>query len=763
MNLFQKKWLLIFSKLLAANPLLAGWQDDKPWGSSAPLSKNLSFNKPMKWDNFLKKNPEDILDYLNRFPKNLHPLDRIRWHELFQNNATDAIKFLNNLPQNFRPLKRIKWYELFQNGTADAIKFFNNLSENFRPQNPIEWYELLQNSPADAIKILNDLPENFRPLKRIKWYELFQNGTADAIKFFNNLSENFRPQNPIEWYELLQNSPADALEFFNNLPKHFFPPERIEWDELLQSKKLMQVKPGYTMEDAIKFLNSLPKHLCPLKRIKWYDFLQSNPADAIKFLNGLPEGFRPQNPIEWYELLQSNSADSLEFLNGLPEHFLPLKRIKWYDFLQSNPADAVEFFNGLPECFLPLERIKWEELLQSKPADAAEFLNGLPERYLPNDLSVGIFLNSLLDKEKFVCSLRLLPHNDPKWSPSHEKSFSVLAPIFFAARDLEKDEFETWLSLTQFDRDELLRMCVRGDYFEKTDLLMPDGLDDEGLTTYLQNTLFPEGQWIGEDLQRTLGYLEDEEETPAIMALRQLVEAAIPLEGRLPQVRNQTVHASETESFYENAFKKLEEKYPNPAPLDVLTFEGICLSFDELKPEERQDALSQFKRLQREGQQKRIDVMSAAVSSLDDSDAVLSFIKGGFVGPWRMYWDMKSETERNTEIQTAGGEEAIQRKIRQGRYSACLGGSRTMLLEALAGIHPDVPLSTNEEDMYNALLMQIIPFIQKLKAEGKGPSQFWELFEEENLAEGSPMAARQAFTQFKTHVTDELLKIFFEG
>ncbi|MGL4825427.1 MAG: hypothetical protein ACRC4G_04440 [Alphaproteobacteria bacterium] len=628
MKFLRKKWLLLSCALLAASPLLATLQSDKLRESSAPSPKNLSPNKPMKWDELLKKNPKDIL------------------------------KLVNNLPEKLRPNQPVGWQHISKKSPNVILKLANNLPEKLFTRKPIKWDDLLRKNPKDILKLVNNLPERLRPSEPIKWDELLNKSTKGILELINNLPEVLRPNKPVEWIHIL------------------------------------------TLEHNLK--------------------------DIVKFIYNLPEAQRPVESLKWQHISQNSPKDILKIFKSFPELQLA-KTISWHDIKRTCKGDAEEMAN---------------------------FVKNLPEHLKPNTLNLGIFLNLRSFFLKF---------DDPRWSPSHKKSFSALAPVFFATRDLKKNEFETWLSLTQLDRVELLRMCARGDYFQKIDLLAPDDLDEEGLTTYLQDALFPGGQWIGEDLQRTATYLQNRRQTtPAIVALRRLVEAATPLEGRLPQLRNQTVHAFETESYYEDAFKVLQTKYPNPIHLDATTFEEICMKLVRLTLKEYQDAFSQLKRLQREGEQERLNVTWAAVSSLNDPDAVFSFIKGGFVGPWRMYWDMKSDAEKINEIKKLGGEAKIQEMIYQGRYRACLSGSRTMLVEALSGIHPDVPLSASKEDIYNILLMKINPFIEKMKAEGKNASQFWEFFEQENLAQESPMATHEAFKDIKSQITDELLNDYFE-
>ncbi len=592
-------------------------------------------------------------------------------------------------------------------------------------------------------------PKNLSPNKTMKWNDLLKKNPKDILKIINNLPEKLRPNQPVGWQYISKKSPNDILKLANNLPEKLFTRKPIKWDDLLRKNP----------KDILKLVNNLPEKLRPSKPIKWDELLNKNPKSILELVNNLPEALRPNKPVEWIHILtlEHNLKDIVKFIYNLPEAQRPVEPLKWQHISQNSPKDILKILKSFPELQLA-KAISWHDVKRTCKGDAekmARFVKNLPEPLKPNTLNFVMLLNLRSFFLKF---------DDPRWSPSHKKSFSGLAPVFFATRDLKKDEFKTWLSLTQLDRVELLRMCARGNYFQKLDLLAPDDLDDEGITTYLQDALFPGGQWIGENLQITATYLQNRRQTtPSMVALRRLVEAAIPLERRLPQLQNQTVHAFETENHYEDTFKVLQAKYPNPIHLDATTFEKICMKLVRLTLKEHQDAFSQFKRLQREGQQDRLNVTWAAVSSLNDPDAVFSFIKGGFVGPWRMYWDMKSEAEKINEIKKLDGEAKIQEMIYQGRYRACLSGSRTMLVEALSGIHPDVPLSASKADIYNILLMKINPFIEKMKAGGKNSSQFWEFFEQENLAQESLVAMRGAFRQLKADITDELLEGYFEA
>ncbi|MGL4426847.1 MAG: hypothetical protein ACRCUQ_03745 [Alphaproteobacteria bacterium] len=684
------------------------------WG----LPEHLRPVQPITWPLIGHENLDEILGFLHILPKNLHPKKPIRWYQLKRKNAAETIKFFNGLPKNLHPQERITWRLIRYPNVEDSIKFFNFLPENLRPQKPYEWYLFKY---GDNEKFDNFLKDNFHPRKRKKWEQLEEQSVAEILNSFYSLPDNERPRKPIKWEQLKRSSAAETIEFYNGLPIHRRPSKkRISWD-LIQFADV---------EDSMEFFNFLRKELHFNDRISWHELGKWGIVDnkALKLYQNLPENFRPDGIA--HRLALSWITGSLEetnlFLKGIPKHCRPYGICK-------PPANA--------------------------------------------DRNYEVWAKNICALDS---SLRSLSYSDPRWSPEHENSISLLAPFFMGVKELRSDnmtknEFETWVSLGQFDRAELLNICLEKRDFSKFTFFMSEGLDGEGLTNYLQNTWFPGGQWIGGDLERAIGHLRDmEEQTAASEALMQLLEVARreaeatrqaprPLEKRLPQIRNQTVHASKTESHYENAFKALQKQYPNPAPLGALTFEGVCTSLDRLTPEEREDALSQFNRLQsRAAERERINLVWAAVSSLNDSDAVLSFIKGGFVGPWRMYWEMKPEAEKAYETQRAGGEAAIQANIRQGSYNACLGGSRTMLVEALSGIHPDVPLSASKEDIYNALLIQVPSFIEQMKKRGEDVSQFWALFRKENLSSESHVAAHEAFKQLNVDMTDELLEGFFE-
>ncbi|MGL5784929.1 MAG: hypothetical protein ACRCYZ_05690 [Alphaproteobacteria bacterium] len=204
-----------------------------------------------------------------------------------------------------------------------------------------------------------------------------------------------------------------------------------------------------------------------------------------------------------------DSINILKIINALPERLRPQEPMNWNSFVSNAYPleESLKFYHSLPVSY--------------KPGSLGE----IPD-FSPDDL--------VDDPNELIRSLKSLAPNNPRWSPAHKKSVCVLAPVFFVVRDLTKNEFETWLSLTQLARVELLRMCARSNKFPKLDLLIPAGLDNEGLTTFFQDALFPGKKWITEDLQRSAIYLKYKEQTPAVAALRRLLEAAIPHKGRLP-------------------------------------------------------------------------------------------------------------------------------------------------------------------------------------------------------------------------------------
>ncbi|MGL4427051.1 MAG: hypothetical protein ACRCUQ_04785 [Alphaproteobacteria bacterium] len=639
-----------------------------------------------------------------------------------------------------------------------------------------EWSKFIETCKnAQAIlEALGNLPEHLRPSTPARWLKVAHNTAEDQLAFYNGLPEHLRPQERITWNELRHDCVEKTLELLNAIPKHLHPKNRIEWHQLKRRKA----------EDTIAFFEALPKHLRPRHPIGWVKLRLSTVADTIKFYENLPENLRPQEYPHWLEIKHSAVKDSITFLKWLVNEKLYYEeKVGWSELRWGSTFEqALELFKALPKELRPAAAPSWADLSKvvTSVSEAQIFLSALPENLRPTN--IGPFSKHRHDGyfEDLQNDMGNLEHDDPRWSPGHENSISVLAPRFFSYYRFPEKDFETWLSLTQLDSNKLLRTYMKRNNFRVLNLLTPKDLDDAGLAAYFRNTLFPEGRWIGGDLGRAIGYLRDmEEQTAASESLMQLLEAARLeaetarleaeaarraarqeaeaarqeaeasrraaevarraaeaarlFEKRFPQLENQTIHVPKTKSHYENAFEALQARYPNRIQLNATTFKGICMSLVNLTPEERQDALSQFKFFKKNDQQDRLNVMWTAVSSLDDSDAVLSFIKGGFVGPWRMYWNIKSEDEKAFETQKAGGEATIQAKIRQGNYTACSLGSRTMLVEALSGIHPDVPLSASKEDIYNILLMKINPFIEKMKAEGKNASQFWELFKQENL------------------------------
>ncbi|MGL4824821.1 MAG: hypothetical protein ACRC4G_01300 [Alphaproteobacteria bacterium] len=776
MKYFIKKLSLFTLLTTVASPGLVAMPKD---GTGEHLAGTKSYRKYACWGSLIEKHKKakNILEAFYALPKDKRPHKPAYWPKAKYNNGKDTQEFYWGLPERLRPVQPITWPLIGHENLDEILGFLHILPENLRPKKPIRWYQLKRKNAAETIKFFNRLPKNLHPQKRIRWSHILRHGIEYGMEFFNFLPENLRPQKPYAEYLFKY---GDNEKFDNFLKDNFHPRKRKKWEQLEEQ----------SVAEILNSFYSLPNDERPRKPIKWKQLKRSSAAETIEFYNGLPIHRRPpEKRISWDLIQFADVEDSMKFFNFLRENLHFSDRISWYELENlKTAAEALKLYQALPENFRP-DGIAHRLALSWITGSLEEtnlFLKGIPKHRRPYgickppanaDRNYEVWARNICELNS---SLKSLSYSDPRWSPEHEDSISLLAPFFMGVKELSsnfltKSELETWLALAKVDRDKLLNICLAKRDFSKFTFFMSGDLDGIDLTAYLQNTWFPGGQWIGGDLERAIGHLRDmEEQTAASEALMQLLEVARreaeatrqatrPLERRLPQIRNQTVHASKTESHYENAFKTLQKHYPNPAPLDALTFEGVCTSLNRLTPEERKDALSQFNRLQsRAAERERINLIWAGASSLNDPGAILSLVRIGFVGPWRMYWGMKSEAEKAYETQRAGGEAAIQAEIRQGSYNACLGGSRTMLVEALSGIHPDVPLSASKEDIYNILLMKINPFIEKMKAEGKNASQFWEFFEQENLVQESPVAAHKAFRQLNVDITDELLEGYFE-
>ncbi len=113
-----------------------------------------------------------------------------------------------------------------------------------------------------------------------------------------------------------------------------------------------------------------------------------------------------------------------------------------------------------------------------------------------------------------------------------------------------------------------------------------------------------------------------------------------------------------------------------------------------------------------------------------------TFLREALLRPFREGWTIKTEAEKQDEI-TKWGKEGVQQKIENGAYAGCLQGNHLMIIEALSGIHPFVPLAASSQDIYNQLLLLVPKVAQSIKEERekmfflrrliqkKPVSQFW--------------------------------------
>jgi hypothetical protein len=383
----------------------------------------------------------------------------------------------------------------------------------------------------------------------------------------------------------------------------------------------------------------------------------------------------------------SSVEDTRKLVTGVSQESVSLKHI-----LDPNKSvdDIIKHIKGLQENSKPQTRVEWSEILH-EVRSAEEYIQLLRElsklQLEPYKIPLSEELNSSI--KTFIDNLE---PTDSKWSPDHKDSITALAPLFLVVKEFNRETFEAWLELTRLDRSKLLQMCAKSVYFDKLDLLIPKNLTKDGGWTYLIDTLFEDDRWIGGDLKKTYGALIGAEQTPAVERLRRIIEnEPIPFGGYLARSGTKVIY-TEKKAHNLNANSMLLKKYKNSDKISEQTFEAVCMSLWDLTEEERLDAVSQFKL---ENDQPMMHKILTAALSLNDSDALLSYIRGGFVGTWRMYWDMKSQAEKAQETEKWGGDKAIQTRIREGKYRAYPigeGGVHDRMIEALYGLHPDVPM-----------------------------------------------------------------------
>ncbi|MGL4371864.1 MAG: hypothetical protein ACRCTK_04340, partial [Alphaproteobacteria bacterium] len=286
----------------------------------------------------------------------------------------------------------------------------------------------------------------------------------------------------------------EFINFFYSIPEETWPKDRLS-QKCLENKSeeevstLLACLPGYLHpEEPMDTDESLGKHY-------WFSIVSGkNSENILNFVAGLSEKNFHNSSLIWSEVMNLRTVnDIVSLINGLPQWARPEEPLKWDNIINKKTDDVLKLIKKIPENLLPKTPLTWNLIHTRSPEDVTEFFLEFPDHLKPNVINSMAWSNSP-------------SFDDPRWSPEHENSISVLAPAFFAANNFVKDEFEAWLSLAQFDRDELLEMCARSIYFEKIDLLMPEGLGKkEEKRAYLQNVLFPGGKWIWGDLEKAFG------------------------------------------------------------------------------------------------------------------------------------------------------------------------------------------------------------------------------------------------------------------
>ncbi len=555
----------------------------------------------------------------------------------------------------------------------------------------------------------------------LQWDILKQQSVDEFINFFYSIPEETWPKDRLSWKYLKGKNEEDVSTLLSILPENLHPQESMDTDESLEKHHWFSIVSGKSSENVLNFVAGLSEKNFHHSSLIWSEVMNHRTVDNIILLiNGLSQWARPGEPLGWDNIINKKTDDVLKLIKGIPENLLPKTPLTWNLINHKSLEDVTEFLVKFPEHLKVNSRATWNDVKNICRSDAekmANFIQYLPEHLKPNVIYSMAWSNSP-------------SFDDPRWSPEHENSISVLAPAFFAANNFVKDEFEAWLSLAQFDLDELLRMCAKGIYFEKIDLLMPKSLGKkEEKRAYLQNVLFPGGKWIWGDLEQASGFLLDTKtNTPARFVLSELVRETISPSEQTMQMNNQTVHSQETEEHFQNILQDLSEKHKGKWGY----LSGMLDACKGLREDEHEDARSILNRLEAENMHQELDLTCAAAQTLSEANQA-SFFRGFLVRAWRMYWEIKTPDEKNKETEKWGGEQAVQAKIRNGDYITCLAGLNTLLPEALSGIHQGVPLFMSEGDFYNLFSGQMQPFIEKVKAEGKDSSQFWELFKQENL------------------------------
>ncbi|MGL5720394.1 MAG: hypothetical protein ACRCYP_06355 [Alphaproteobacteria bacterium] len=532
----------------------------------------------------------------------------------------------------------------------------------------------------------------------LQWDILPRQSVDEFINFFYSIPEETWPKDRLSWKYLKGKNEEDVSTLLSILPRNLHPEEPMDTDESLEKHHWFSIVSGKSSENVLNFVAGLSEKNFHHSSLIWSEVMNHRTVDDIIFLiNGLPQWARPEEPLEWDNIINKKTDDVLKLIKGIPKNLLPKTPLMWNLIHTRSPEDVTEFFLEFPDHLKPNSRAIWNDVQSICRSDAekmANFMQCLPDHLKPNVIHSMAWSNS--------------PYfDDPRWSPEHENSISVLAPAFFAANNFVKDEFEAWLSLAQFDRDELLEMCARGIYFEKIDLLMPEGLGKkEEKRAYLQNVLFPGGKWIWGDLEKAFGFLLDTKtNAPARSVLSELVREAISASEQRIQRNNQTIHSQETEEHFQKILQNLNEAYAGQWG----ELSGMLDACKGLSEDEREDAKSTLNHLKTEGMRQELDLAYAAAKTLSE-DKQESFFRGFLVRAKRMYNETKNQDGMT-----------------------CLTGLKMLLPEALSGIHPGVPLFMSEGGFYDLFSGQMKPFIEKVKAEGKDSSQFWELFKKENL------------------------------